>query len=324
MEIKQKVEELIEEAIQFQSSDIFFLPKRDQMMVCFRQSNSVKEIESLKNDEALEVINFLKYAAQTDISEHRRPQVGAMTYRYEDQDYYLRLSSVGDFTDQESLVIRIIYNLETSRYFYPDQLIYLKNLAQRRGLIITSGPTGSGKTTTMYELAKEVGAQKVVMTIEDPVEIHEKSFLQSQVNSEAAISYESLLKAALRHRPDILIIGEIRDSKTARVAIDAALSGHLVLATVHAKSTLQTISRLEGLKIRKDELANCLTAVSYQRLLPTNEGVACLLDMASGKVLQNSIEKSVRGNFINWQENLQNLYKGGEINDETYQLYQEG
>lgn len=160
MEIKQKVEELIEEAIQFQSSDIFFLPKRDQMMVCFRQSNSVKEIESLKNDEALEVINFLKYAAQMDISEHRRPQVGAMTYRYQDQDYYLRLSSVGDFTDQESLVIRIIYNLETSRYFYPEQLIYLKIWPGDVALLLRVGQQGLGKQPLCMNWLRKWGHKK--------------------------------------------------------------------------------------------------------------------------------------------------------------------
>lgn len=122
----------------------------------------------------------------------------------------------------------------------------IKKVAQSRGLIITSGPTGSGKTTTMYEVAKSMSQNKVVMTIEDPVEVHEPSFLQAQVNNEAGIDYQSLLKAALRHRPDILIIGEIRDQGTARLAVDAALSGHLVFATIHAKSTLQTISRLEG------------------------------------------------------------------------------
>ena len=133
-----------------------------------------------------------------------------------------------------------------------------------------------------------------------------------------------MLKAALRHRPDILIIGEIRDQGTARLAVDAALSGHLVLATVHAKSTLQTISRLEGLGIRTDELANCLTAVSYQRLLPSKVGLKCLLDIATGDLLKAELTKEVRGEFVNWQENMQLLRKGGEIDEEIYRKFQEG
>ncbi len=111
-------------------------------------------------------------------------------------------------------------------------------------------------------------------------------FLQAQVNNEAGIDYQNLLKAALRHRPDILIIGEIRDQGTARLAVDAALSGHLVFATVHAKSTLQTISRLEGLGIRFDELTNCLTAVSYQRLLVSQGKLKCLMDIAADSLLK--------------------------------------
>ena len=204
------------------------------------------------------------------------------------------------------------------------QLENIKSLASRRGWIITSGPTGSRKTTSMYEVAKEIGKNKVVMTIEDPVEVHEATFLQSQVNIEAGIDYQSLLKAALRHRPDILIIGEIRDAGTARLAVDAALSGHLVFATVHAKSTLQTISRLEGLGIRKDELANCLTAVSYQRLMPSRGQTKCLMDIASDEVLKKAMEQDIRGEFIDWQKNMQLLREGGEISDEVYWQFQQG
>ena len=189
---------------------------------------------------------------------------------------------------------------------------------------MTSGPTGSGKTTTMYEVAKKLSPNKVVMTIEDPVEVHEPTFLQSQVNNEAGIDYQSLLKAALRHRPDILIIGEIRDQGTARLAVDAALSGHLVFATVHAKSTLQTISRLESLGIKNDELANCLTAVSYQRLLPSAVGMQCLMDIAKGELLNQELQLSVRSDFVNWQENMQLLRKGGKIDDEIYEQFKEG
>lgn len=324
MATKELVDQLLGDAVEEKASDIFFIVKDEKMLVNFRLSSSVKPWAEYEVMQGMELINFLKYAAQMDISEHRRPQVGAMQYIYENQKYSLRLSSLGDFSDRESLVVRIIYRISDSRYFFENQLDDLQELTQKRGLIITSGPTGSGKTTTMYELAKLVGNSKVVMTIEDPVEIQEDSFLQSQVNSEAGIEYVDLLKAALRHRPDILIIGEIRDSRTARVAIDAALSGHLVLATVHAQSTFQTISRLEGLGIRNDELANCLTAVSYQRLLPTDSGLACLLDIASRRILAEELNKKVRQNFVSWQKNLDILKKGGKITDETYRYFQEG
>lgn len=326
METKKIVYEIVEKAISCQTSDIFLLPKKGKINISFRTGRGVVNHKTFSLDYGKEIINFFKYAAQMDISEHRRPQVGAMTFEYHDMEYFLRLSSLGDFDDHESLVIRIIYQIQNSKYFFEEQLKELKSLSAKRGLIVTSGPTGSGKTTTMYELAKEIGENKVIMTIEDPVEVHEQSFLQTQVNSEAGIDYLSLLKAALRHRPDILIIGEIRDKGTARLAVDAALSGHLVLATVHAKSTLQTISRLEGLDISKEELANCLTALSYQRLIPTDENgnLACLMDLASGKILQESICKEIRDNFVCWKQNLEILRKEKKISDANYELYKEG
>lgn len=324
MTIKEIINQLLTSAISKQVSDIFFFPKREKIVVEFRTSHGVEQQKAFPLNEGQEIINFFKYSAQMDIAEHRRPQVGAMMYDSKGTEYYLRLSSLGDFSDQESLVIRIIYGIEHSCYFFPEQLEELEKLSLRRGLIVTSGPTGSGKTTTMYEVAKKMGEGKVVMTIEDPVEIYETSFLQAQVNNEAGIDYQSLLKAALRHRPDILIIGEIRDAGTARLAIDAALSGHLVFATVHAKSTLQTISRLEGLGIRTEELANCLTAVSYQRLMISHNQVKCLMDIASGPILKREMGQEIRGEFVDWQKNMQLLLKGGEISDEIYRQFQQG
>ena len=151
----------------------------------------------------------------------------------------------------------------------------------------------------MYELARLAGKNKIVMTIEDPVEVWQPEFLQTQVNIIAGITYPDLLKAALRHRPDILIIGEIRDTDTARISINAALSGHLVFATVHAKTALQTISRLEGLGITRDELENCLTAVSYQRLLPieNKDSLGCLMDVDYGERLFDAITSNNRADL---------------------------
>ncbi|MCT6903621.1 MAG: Flp pilus assembly complex ATPase component TadA, partial [Lactobacillus sp.] len=282
MRIKDTVNNMIEEAINKRASDIFFLLQRNKLAVNFRTIVGIKNQAHYPVNEGKEIINFLKFSAQMDIAEHRRPQVGAFEYEYKNVVYYLRLSSIGDFNDNESLVVRIIYQIDSGKYFFNRQIEKLTDLTRRRGLIITSGPTGSGKTTTMYNLAKIVGKNQMVMTIEDPVEIQEADFLQTQVNLAADISYEGLLEASLRHRPDILIIGEIRNKVTARLAVDAALSGHLVFATVHAKSTLQTISRLESLHVSTADLYNCLTAVSYQRLLPTADGFACLMDIDSG------------------------------------------
>lgn len=324
MKIKEAVNSLIEDAINKHSSDIFFLMRGVNLVVRFRTIMGIENQAEYSIKEGKEMINFLKFAAQMDIAEHRRPQVGAFEYDFKGQIYYLRLSSIGDFNDHESLVIRIIYQISTGKYFFDEQIENLKTLAQRRGLIVTSGPTGSGKTTTMYNLAKMIGQNQMVMTIEDPVEIHEINFLQTQVNMTAEITYSRLLEAALRHRPDILIIGEIRNAITARLAVDAALSGHLVFATVHAKSTLQTISRLESLNINASDLYNCLTAVSYQRLLPTNTGFACLMDIDSGHQLQADISKHKRGDYVSWHQNLVKLKERKRISEQVFEQFQAG
>ena len=324
MKIKEAVNSLIEDAINKHSSDIFFLMQGVNLVVRFRTIMGIENQAEYSIREGKEMINFLKFAAQMDIAEHRRPQVGAFEYEFRGQIYYLRLSSIGDFNDHESLVIRIIYQISTGKYFFDEQIENLKTLAQRRGLIVTSGPTGSGKTTTMYNLAKMIGQNQMVMTIEDPVEIHEINFLQTQVNMTAEITYSRLLEAALRHRPDILIIGEIRNAITARLAVDAALSGHLVFATVHAKSTLQTISRLESLNINASDLYNCLTAVSYQRLLPTNTGFACLMDIDSGHQLQADISKHKRGDYVSWHQNLVKLKERKRISEQVFEQFQAG
>lgn len=308
---------LITAAAKQKCSDIFILPKAG-FAVYFRTCQGLVLQKELDQQTGQGLINCLKYEAQMDLSEHRRPQIGALSFEKGDLQLFLRFSSVGDYLDRESLVIRLIYARGDNRYFLPEQFERFRALAQQRGLIITSGPTGSGKTSFMYDLAAKICGQQMVMTIEDPVEIKEPAFFQAQVNLKAGISYASLLKAALRHRPDILIIGEIRDSETAQIAVNAALSGHLVLATVHAKSTLQTVARLRGLGVSSSQLDNCLTAVSYQRLLPTPAGVACLFDLASGPDLQKT------GSFIAWQDQLASLAKGGKISAETAQKYQWG
>ena len=203
-------------------------------------------------------------------------------------------------------------------------LTRLKNPDQRFKIIHIAGTNGKGSTGTMLEQGLQ---NKVVMTIEDPVEVWNPDFLQTQVNLIAGITYPDLLKAALRHRPDILIIGEIRDQETAKISINAALSGHLVLATIHAKTALQTISRLEGLGITKDELSNCLTAVSYQRLLPIKDknDVACLMDIGYGEMLNQAITNNdKRSNLHDWQNSLNQLVKRGKISEKTQQLFEEG
>lgn len=326
METKELAKEILELAVKNSSSDIFIFPDAEYFEINVRTGEGIKKLKKIDKQEGNELISYFKFIGEMDIAEHRRPQVGALKKEIKKEKVYLRFSSTGNFLNQEALVIRLIYGTKKNNYFFEDQINELRNLCQKRGLVITSGPTGSGKTSTMYQLARSLGKDKIVMTIEDPVEIYESGFLQTQINSGAGIDYLKLLKAALRNRPDVLIIGEIRDEKTAKMAVNAALSGHLVLATVHAKSSLQTISRLEGLGINKSELFNSLTAVSYQRLMwhQKLQQPACLFDTVSGKDLQATILSDERDSFISWKENMAKLRKEKIINEAQFSFFAEG
>ena len=324
MKLQEEVELLLNDAIGMAASDIYFFAKENSYEIAFRLGKKRHIYQMVELAKGAELLNYFKYHAQMDIAEHRRAQVGSWTYVKDGASYFLRFSSLGDFLNQESLVIRIIYQLREANYYFPEDFVKLETLSEQRGLILTSGPTGSGKTTLMYQLAKKIGQKQVVMCLEDPIEINEPDFFQAQINPIANITYEVLLKAALRHRPDILIIGEIRDQETAKLAIQASLSGHLVLSTVHATTSLGTIMRMLDLGVSQAELANCLTAVTYQRLIKsTHQQTGCLLDVVSQDQLQKAICKPHQG-FVNWHAKLTQLQTEGRISDERMQEYQAG
>ena len=164
-------------------------------------------------------------------------------------------------------MIRLLYGISETphRCFNSRDFATILQKTVRRGLYLFSGPVGSGKTSLMYRLALKEKRQ--VITIEDPVEIEEPFFLQLQINPKIAQTYDTLLKLALRHRPDLLIIGEIRDESTAHAAVRAALTGHRVFATVHARNLEGTLIRIHELTKKKEELSECLAGVIYQELL---------------------------------------------------------
>lgn len=209
-------------------------------------------------------INLLKYRAGMNLSEHRRVQQGA-TYHGQSK-CYLRLSSAGDYQDRESLVIRLIAAVPPVLPTGEANMQWLEQLATQRGLLTVCGPTGAGKTTLLYQLAQRLATQRVVMTIEDPVEVDEPNFLQLQVNNAAGMTYASLLKAALRHRPDVVIIGELRDQETGTAACEAALAGHIVLTTVHTDRADDVPLRLEALGVPPKLIAGALKASAQVRL----------------------------------------------------------
>lgn len=297
-----KIWNVMNQLIKQRVSDIYLIPQDDHYRLLTLNGGQLTPKNILANESAIQIITYFKYHADMAVSEHRRPQAGAIRYQKSRVD--LRISTVGDFRGRETLVIRIIYPLgKDYRLLFPFQWDRLVHMTNKRGLILFSGPMGSGKTTTMYRLANQFSDEEVVLAIEDPVEIYQPNFIQLQVNELAGMSYQELLRLGLRHRPGIFIIGEIRDIKTAQITVQAALSGHLVLATVHAQSATGVIMRLRQLGVPEDQLQQALTGICYQRLVKTLSGnLAVIMDQLSGASLMKQVQAKHSGGVSDeWQ-----------------------
>lgn len=322
--IEQLGQTLLGDALTSGSSDLHIQPVGDAYKVFEHHGDGLQLVKELSTSEGQQLIAHFKYRANMAITETRRPQLGALTLTVADQTVHLRLSSVGNFINQESIVIRLLLPLEEQRltYLIPEQLTRLQDWCLLRGLILFAGPTGSGKTSTIYHLAKKLSQTLSVLSVEDPTEIVAPNFLQLQVNPAAEMSYQALIKVALRHRPEVLIIGEIRDHETAKAAIDAALSGHLVLSSVHAQTAKGTVTRLNQLGIDLAALNQAITGVAYQRLLPTANGeLAALLDLVGGPV-DDWQQKSAM--TPQWEENLRDARRNGQISEPVYRRFKAG
>ena len=316
MTIEHDFNNLMADAVRKRVSDIYLLPQGEKYFLKMRSQNRISLYAQLTVIEGRKWLNYCKFRADMAISEHRRPQVGALNWFVGDHSYSLRLSTVGNFDEKESLVIRIIYPLVglAENVYLKESVDSLNRLVAQRGLILFAGPTGSGKTTSIYQIAQQYVDDNFIMTIEDPVEIAEPRFLQLQVNDKAQMGYEELIKVGLRHRPDIFIIGEIRDAATARAAIRSALSGHLVFSTVHAQSPLGILRRLNQLGIESDYITQAVTGLVYQRLIPNSAGQLKAL-LAVHEL--DAVYGQNHYDWRRWQNDLEYLLGRGEINEQS-------
>ncbi|HLS08046.1 competence type IV pilus ATPase ComGA [Lentibacillus sp.] len=249
-------EKLLQSAVDANASDIHFYPLSDQVSIYFRVFGKRMLHKTIPANQYQLLLTYYKFTSGMDIGEVRKPQDGTIIHEQLNQRYALRLSTL-PVNHEESLAIRILpqeTNLTLDKLFlFPNQLKKLKAwITSRSGIILLTGPTGSGKTTTLYALLQTILTEKSYQTItlEDPIEKEMSNILQVQVNEKAGITYQTGLKAALRHDPDIIMIGEIRDRFTAQFAFDASLTGHLVLSTLHAKNAAGTVHRLVEMGIK--------------------------------------------------------------------------
>ncbi|MBQ0137703.1 MAG: Flp pilus assembly complex ATPase component TadA [Kurthia sp.] len=272
--VEKKCLQLLQKALDFEATDVHLLPTKEAYSVYFRKYNrsiATGEIPLKLGDK---MISHLKYQSGLDISERRRPQSGSFEYVEGVQTISCRVSTLPSVTLNESIIIRLMLqdvakNLEEIA-FSMSAVSKLKKLAQNnQGIIFFCGPTGCGKSTTMYSLLNYCSNQlsKHVISLEDPVENNQNQMLQVQVNEKSGVTYAIGLKAILRHSPDVIMIGEIRDSETAKIAIEAALTGHLVITTIHAKDSFGCLHRLMDLGVSQVELQQTVLSIVTQSLV---------------------------------------------------------
>ncbi len=265
---------IITRAIEDRASDIHFEPFEDSFQVRFRLDGSMYKAMNLPLTIKNPLISRIKILAQLDIAERRIPQDGRIPFEYgQGKSVDLRVSILPTLFG-ESVVMRILdtnsLRIELSQLgMNPDNLKQLLSCIKKPyGLILVTGPTGSGKTTTLYSILNELNSEQVkILTVEDPVEFHFKGINQVPVKEESGMSFSTALKAFLRQDPDIIMVGEIRDTQTAEIAVKAAMTGHLVFATLHTNDCPSTIVRLKDMGIPSYILAATISMVISQRLV---------------------------------------------------------
>ena len=275
--IAKFVNQIITTAIDSNVSDIHIEPRLNGYIVRYRKFGMLQKVLDIPPKAESSVIARFKVLSRMNIAEHRRPQDGTFSIKYRDGSYDFRINTL-PVSGKEKVCIRVLApavslnaadkNIKLTGGSEED-IAKIKNMVScPNGIILTSGPTGSGKTTTLYSVLKSLNNEDVnITTIEDPIEIKLEGINQSQVNAKAGITFAACMRAILRQDPDIILVGEIRDYETLEIAISAALTGHLVLSTVHTNSAAATVTRLIEMGAKDYLVSSTLSGVIAQRLV---------------------------------------------------------
>jgi general secretion pathway protein E len=271
--IVNAVDYLLQHAYDSRASDIHIEPKREFALIRFRIDGVLHEIQRVPKLVNLAITSRLKTMCRMDISEKRRPQDGRITTEHEGKEIELRVSTLPTAFG-EKVVMRIfdpeIMIQELAGLgFYEDELKTFHEWIERpHGIILVTGPTGSGKTVTLYSALKALASPEInITTIEDPIEMVHEEFNQTSVHNKIGITFASALRTILRQDPDIIMVGEIRDQETAQNAIQAALTGHLVFSTLHTNDAATSVTRLIDLGIQPFLISSSLIGAMAQRLV---------------------------------------------------------
>ena len=301
--IERKGMILLQNALAYEATDIHLIPTKEGYNVAFKRDEKLKRSGTLPPQIADRLISYFKFLSSLDISDKRKPQSGSFHKNMQGENFSFRVSTIPSSHYKESVVIRL---QKHDRIVPISQLCIEKSWADKlllaaselQGLILFSGPTGSGKTTTMYSLTAHCvnNLERHVISLEDPVENNHSHLLQIQVNERSGMTYSTGLKAILRHSPDVIMIGEIRDSETAKTAVQAALTGHLVMSTVHSKDPIGCLYRMMDLGISALELKQTVVCISAQRLVRRKNGeLGAVYEIVQGSMLKHVTDAIVNG-----------------------------
>lgn len=272
-DISTQLDFLLQEAIAHRASDIHLEHKGDFGSIRFRIDGCLREIARLDSHSASKLSSKIKLESKLDITESRLPQDGRYGREFDEVEYDFRISCV-PLLSGESLVLRILYkhkeriSLEGLGLSKEILEILSRALSRKNGLILITGPTGSGKSTTLYAALEALKTlQKKLITLEDPIEYQIPLATQIQINPEIGFSFYEALSFVLRQDPDIIMIGEIRDRQTLELALNASLTGHLVLASLHSNDCISTLERLFEMGAPRSVIESSLICIIAQRLL---------------------------------------------------------
>lgn len=266
------VHSIIADAVNRGASDIHFDPRREEMQVRYRVDGVMLDSTKVPNKLVPGIISRIKIMAELDIAERRVPQDGRVALEVDDRHVDIRVA-VLPVIRGESVVMRILdkgrvaLELSSLGMREQDRELVLRAVSQIQGAILATGPTGTGKTTTLYALLRELNTpERTLISIEDPVEYEVDGVKQIHVNDSAGVTFASGLRSMVRSDPDALMVGEIRDRETAQVAMEAALTGHLVLSTLHTNSACITAARLIDMGVEPFLIASGIRCIVGQRL----------------------------------------------------------
>jgi len=266
---------VMQRAVEARASDIHIEPFENRLKVRYRIDGVLQEVEAPPASSTAAVISRVKIMARLNIAERRLPQDGRIMHRVQGKELDLRVSTIPT-SHGESVVMRILDResivLDFDSLGFDDGLKkeFVNNLEMPHGIILVTGPTGSGKTTTLYTALSQINTpERKIITVEDPVEYQLEGINQIQAQSSIGLDFAHALRAIVRQDPDVIMIGEMRDLETARIAIQSALTGHLVLSTIHTNDAAGGITRMLDMGVEDYLLTSTVNAILAQRLVRT-------------------------------------------------------